>query len=140
MLLSDATPILLLYISLLRDKFYPYVGFTPTPSTHPLYGDEIRALRKLQRDYPRCPFVFQSNRKGPMSPDTISGIVVSAGRLADLPFPIHAHMLRHGTGYFLANKGVHTRTIQSYLGHNNIQHTVRYTQLAPTKFQGLWEF
>jgi len=110
-----------------------------TPSTHPLYGDEIRALRKLQRDYPRCPFVFQSSRKGPMSPDTISGIVVSAGRLADLPFPIHAHMLRHGTGYYLANKGVDTRTIQSYLGHNNIQHTVRYTQLAPTKFQGLWE-
>lgn len=88
-----------------------------TPSTQPLYGDEIRALRKLQRDYPKCPFVFQSNRNGPMCPDTIAGVVVSAGRLADLPFPVHAHMLRHGTGYYLANRGVDTRTIQSYLGH-----------------------
>lgn len=110
-----------------------------TPSTQPLYGDEIRALRKLQRDYPKCPFIFQSNRKGAMCPDTIAGVVVSAGRLADLPFPVHAHMLRHGTGYYLANRGVDTRTIQSYLGHKNIQHTVRYTELAPTKFQGLWD-
>lgn len=110
-----------------------------TPSTQPLYGDEIRALRKLQRDYPKCPFVFQSNRNGPMCPDTIAGVVVSAGRLADLPFPVHAHMLRHSTGYYLANRGVDTRTIQSYLGHKNIQHTVRYTELAPMKFQGLWD-
>ena len=110
-----------------------------TPSTQPLYGDEIRALRKLQRDYPKCPFVFQSSRKGPMCPDTIAGVVVLAGILADLPFPVHAHMLRHGTGYYLANRGVDTRTIQSYLGHKNIQHTVRYTELAPTKFQGLWD-
>ena len=110
-----------------------------TPSTQPLYGDEIRALRKLQRDYPKCPFVFQSSRKGPMCPDTIAGVVVSVGILADLPFPVHAHMLRHGTGYYLANRGVDTRTIQSYLGHKNIQHTVRYTELAPTKFQGLWD-
>ena len=110
-----------------------------TPSTQPLYGDEIRALRKLQRDYPKCPFVFQSSRKSPMCPDTIAGVVVLAGILADLPFPVHAHMLRHGTGYYLANRGVDTRTIQSYLGHKNIQHTVCYTELAPTKFQGLWD-
>jgi site-specific recombinase XerD len=74
-----------------------------------------------------------------MCPDTIAGVVVSAGILADLPFPVHAHMLRHGTGYYLANRGVDTRTIQSYLGHKNIQHTVRYTELAPMKFQGLWD-
>ncbi|WP_445632755.1 hypothetical protein NSTC745_04313 [Nostoc sp. DSM 114161] len=53
--------------------------------------------------------------------------------------PIHAHMLRHGTGYYLPNRGIDTRTIQSYLGHKNIQHTVRYTELASTKFQGLWD-
>jgi len=69
----------------------------------------------------------------------VKGFVVSAGILADLPFPVHAHMLRHGTGYYLANRGADTRTIQSYLGHKNIQHTVRYNELAPTKFQGLWD-
>jgi integrase len=110
-----------------------------TPSTQPLYGDELRSLRRLQRDYPSSPYVFQSSRKGPMATDTVSGVIELAGELAGLPFPVHAHMLRHGTGYYLANKGIDTRTIQSYLGHNNIQHTVRYTELAPGRFRGLWD-
>jgi site-specific recombinase XerD len=110
-----------------------------TPSTHPLYSEEIRSLRKLQRDYPASPYVFQSSRRGPLAEDTIRGIVEQAGEKACLPFPVHAHMLRHGTGYYLANRGIDTRTIQSYLGHKNIQHTVRYTELASTKFQGLWD-
>ena len=109
-----------------------------TPSVQPLYGDEMRSLRKLQRDYPASPYVFQSSRHRPLAQDTVGGIVERAGTLAGLPFPVHAHMLRHGTGYYLANRGTDTRTIQSYLGHNNnIQHTVRYTELASTKFQGL---
>jgi type 1 fimbriae regulatory protein FimB/type 1 fimbriae regulatory protein FimE len=53
-------------------------------------------------------------------------------------FPIHAHMIRHACGYYLANRGTDTRTIQDYLGHRNIQNTERYTQLAPGKFKGLW--
>ncbi|MEH1781783.1 MAG: tyrosine-type recombinase/integrase [Nostoc sp.] len=105
---------------------------------YPLSGLEIRSLRQLQRDYPASPYIFQSSRLGPLAHDTIAGIVERAGELAGLPFPIHAHMLRHGTGYYLANRGIDTRTIQSYLGHKNIQHTVRYTELASTKFQGLW--
>ena len=77
-----------------------------TPSTQPIYGDEIRALRKLQRDYPISPYVFQSSRRGPLAKDTIGGIIERAGELAELPFPVHAHMLRHGTGYYLANRGI----------------------------------
>jgi site-specific recombinase XerD len=110
-----------------------------TPSTQPLGGDEMRSLRKLQREYPASPFVFQSSRKGPLANDTIAGIVEKAGELAALPFPTHPHMLRHGTGFYLANKGIDTRTIQAYLGHCNIQHTVRYTELAPGRFRGLWD-
>ena len=110
-----------------------------TPSTQPIGGDEMRALRKLQREYSASPFVFQSNRKGPLAKDTISGIIEKAGELAELPFPTLPHMLRHGTGYYLTSKGVDTRTIQAYLGHRNIQHTVRYTELAPGRFRGLWD-
>lgn len=110
-----------------------------SPSTHPLGGDEMRSLRRLQREYPVSPFVFQSSRKGPLANDTIAGIVEKAGKLAELPFPTHPHMLRHGTGFYLANKGIDTRTIQAYLGHKNIQHTVRYTELAPGRFKGLWD-
>ena len=58
---------------------------------------------------------------------------------AQLPFPVHPHMLRHACGFYLANKGIDTRAIQQYLGHRHIQHTVRYTELAPQRFRDFWE-
>ena len=105
---------------------------------HPLQGDEMRALKKLKRDYSPSPFVFTGNRRTPMSERTISHIVHQAGELAGFDFTVHAHLLRHACGYSLANKGVDTRTIQDYLGHANIQNTVRYTQLSAARFEGLW--
>lgn len=105
---------------------------------HPLQGDEIRALKKLQRDYEPSPFVFTGNRHTPLSERTISHIVHQAGLFAGFDFTVHAHLLRHACGYYLANKGVDTRTIQDYLGHANIQNTVRYTQLSAARFEGLW--
>jgi hypothetical protein len=51
---------------------------------------------------------------------------------------LRPHMLRHVCGYKLANQGVDTRTLQDYLGHRNIQHTVRYTKLSESKFKNLW--
>ena len=45
---------------------------------------------------------------------------------------------RHACGFALANKGHDTRALQAYLGHKNIQHTVRYTELAPTRFKDFW--
>jgi integrase len=110
-----------------------------TPATHPLQGDTLRSLRELQRKHPDSAFVFTSSRRSPLAPDSIRGIVERAGQLAEIPFPVHAHMLRHGCGYYLALQKTDTRTIQAYLGHNNIQHTVRYTQLSPEPFKGLWK-
>lgn len=106
---------------------------------HPLQGDEMRALRKLKRDYEPSHFVFTVNRHTPLSERTISHIVHQAGLLAGFDFSVHAHLLRHACGYYLANKGVDTRTIQDYLGHANIQNTVRYTQLSSARFEGLWD-
>jgi site-specific recombinase XerD len=61
------------------------------------------------------------------------------GARAGLPFPVHTQMLRHGCGYALANTGHDTRAIQAWLGHANIQHTVRYTELAPQRFASFWK-
>lgn len=110
-----------------------------TPSTHPLGGTEIRALRKLKRDYPATQYVFVTERKGPMSDSAVRKLVARAGRGAGFDFPAHPHMLRHACGFKLANDGQDTRAIQHYLGHKNIQHTVRYTELAPGRFRGFWE-
>jgi type 1 fimbriae regulatory protein FimB/type 1 fimbriae regulatory protein FimE len=108
------------------------------PSTHYLEGDEIRALRRLRREYPDGPFVFVTERGGPLTRSTVNKLITRAGEKACLGFPAHPHMLRHACGYYLANKGIDTRTIQDYLGHKSIQHTVRYTELSPKKFRGLW--
>jgi type 1 fimbriae regulatory protein FimB/type 1 fimbriae regulatory protein FimE len=61
-----------------------------------------------------------------------------AGEQAKLPFPVHPPMLRHARGYKHANEGHDTRTLQHYLGHENIQHTVRYTELVPDRFKNFW--
>lgn len=109
-----------------------------TASVHPLRGPELRALRRLQRDYPMMPYVFSSERKAPLTPDAIRKIFGRAGVEAKLPFTIHPHMLRHACGYKLAQAGQDTRAIQHYLGHKNIQHTVRYTQLSAERFKSFW--
>lgn len=105
--------------------------------THPLLGDELRVLRGLKR-VARSPFVFVSERGPPFTVAGLQKMIGRAGAGAKMPFKIHPHMLRHATGYALANKGTDTRTLQSYLGHRSIQSTVRYTDLAPERFKNLW--
>jgi len=109
-----------------------------TPSVHPLRGPELRALRRLFREYPDSPYVFSTERKGPMTASTVRKVVARAGADAGIGFPVHPHMLRHACGYYLASKGHDTRAIQAYMGHRNIQHTVRYTEMSPTRFNGFW--
>ncbi len=110
-----------------------------TPSAHPVLGDEQRAQRRLQRDQePKSPFVFTSERGSPFSTAGFARMVERAGVEAKLGFKAHPHMLRHACGYALANKGHDTRALQAYLGHRNIQHTVRYTELSPTRFKDFW--
>jgi integrase len=106
------------------------------PSTHPIPGDELRALRRLQREQdPKSAFVFTSERGAPFSTGGFARMVERAGAGAKLGFKAHPHILRHACGYALANKGHDTRALQAYLGHRNIQHTVRYTELSPTRFK-----
>jgi site-specific recombinase XerD len=110
-----------------------------TPSTHPILGDELRALRRLKREQePESAFVFTSERGAPFSPAGFARMIERAGNEAKLGFKAHPHMLRHACGYKLANDGHDTRALQAYLGHKNIQHTVRYTELAPTRFKDFW--
>ncbi len=112
-------------------------------STHqPIEGDELRAIRAWLRERENYPnagsnYLFLSER-GPMTRQSINYLVEQIGIRAKLNFKINPHMLRHSTGYYLANKGCDTRLIQDYLGHRNITHTVRYTRTAAHRFEGLW--
>ena len=79
-----------------------------------------------------------TERGGPFTTTGFAFLVSRAGAKAGLTFKAHPHMLRHAAGYKLANDGHDTRTLQAYLGHRNIQHTVRYTELAANRFDKLW--
>ena len=113
-----------------------------TASTHPIRGPELRALRAWRREQggtSGAPYVFTSLRGGPMTRRTVHHVVAEAAKAASIEFPVHPHMLRHATGFYLANAGQDTRAIQLYLGHKNIQHTVRYTELAAGRFKDCWK-
>jgi integrase len=151
----DATMILVAYrhglrVSELVDLRWDQVDFRTatlhvrrakqgTPSTHPIIGDELRALRQLQREQePKSAFVFTSERGAPFTSAGFARMLERAGTEAKFDFKPHPHMLRHACGYALANRGHDTRALQAYLGHKNIQHTVRYTELSPTRFKNFW--
>ncbi len=110
------------------------------PSTHPLRGPELRALRRLRREYPDTPYLFVSERKGPLTRSAVRKIVSRAGDKAGMQdLHVHPHMLRHACGYKLANDGQDTRAIQAYMGHRSISSTVRYTELSAGRFKDFWQ-
>jgi integrase len=109
-----------------------------TPSTHPLRGDELRALRRLQRESETSPFVFVSERGSPFTTAGFARMIERAAGAAGLDLKAHPHMLRHACGYALANKGHDTRAIQAWLGHRSITSTAVYTALAPNRFKDFW--
>jgi len=151
----DATMILLAYRHGLRsselcDLRWDQIDFTGavihirrvkrgTPATHPLTGAELRALRRLQRESVASPFIFVSERGTPFTTAGFARMLQRAAEKAELQIKVHPHMLRHACGFKLANDGTDTRSLQAYLGHKNIQHTVRYTELSPTRFKDFWK-
>ena len=107
-------------------------------TTHPLRGDELRVIKawlaERARMKPETDAFFISERRGPLSRKTAWLAIRTYGERAGLPVEAHPHMLRHACGFALADQGADTRLIQDYLGHRNIQHTVRYT----ARFARLW--
>ena len=92
----------------------------------------------LEREQGPSSHVFMTERGGPMTPKAFHALFGRIGMRAKMPFAVHPHMLRHGCGYALANAGHDTRALQAWLAHKNIQHTVRYTELAPHRFKDFW--
>jgi len=109
------------------------------PSTHPVRGPELRALGRLKRDFPKSPYVFISQRGGPMTSNNAREIVFRAGKAAGFSFRVHPHQLRHACGFKLANEGVDTRALGHYLGHRNLNNTAIYAELVPDRFKNFWQ-
>jgi type 1 fimbriae regulatory protein FimB len=111
-------------------------------TTHPLRGDELRAigvwLKERAKMKPTGNAFFVSEQRKPLHRSTVNLALRKYSATALLPLLAHPHMLRHACGFAVADQGADTRLIQDYLGHRNIQHTVRYTATNPTRFEKLW--
>ena len=110
------------------------------PGAHPLSGIEVRALRRLKREQdPPSPFVFTTERRGPMTVSGFNKMLAAAAETAGLgALRVHAHMLRHSAGFALAERGHDLRLIQGYLGHRSVTSTTRYVALSSRRFEGVW--
>lgn len=107
-------------------------------SVRPIQGDELRALRELRREQePPSAFVFTSERGGPMTRSNVSKMIEATGERAGLPYA-HPHMLRHTCGHLLADADHDTRRLQLWLGHSDIKHTARYSELSAKPFKDFW--
>ena len=107
-------------------------------SVHPIQGDELRALRELKREQePQSVFVFTSERGGPMTRSNVAKMITKAGTEAGIAHP-HPHALRHTCGHLLADAGHDTRRLQLWLGHADIKHTARYSELSSKPFADFW--
>jgi type 1 fimbriae regulatory protein FimB/type 1 fimbriae regulatory protein FimE len=113
-----------------------------TDSTHYLERDEVNGLKLLARQQQvkgkAQAYVFVNERGEPFGRMGIARMIERAGEAAKLPFPIHVHMIRHSTGYALANRGMDTRRLQHFLGHASITNTVIYTKMSPEPFKDIW--
>jgi type 1 fimbriae regulatory protein FimB len=105
-------------------------------STHTVARDDLGALRKM-RKATNGPWVFETERGGPLSVDAMQYIVRGAGEAAGTGDAIHPHMLRHGAGYALINDGVDVRLVQEFLGHASITSTAIYTAISPKRLAGV---
>src|SRR5438132_4339985 len=110
-------------------------------TTHPLRGDERAVsawLKERARMKPPCKAFFVSEQRKQLHRSTVNLLMQTYSKAASLPLLAHPHMLRHACGFALADQGADTRLIQDYLGHRNIQHTVKYTATNPARFEKLW--
>jgi type 1 fimbriae regulatory protein FimE len=105
---------------------------------HPLFDDDVIALRKLQPE-PKG-WVFKSESKvdpGPVSESGFQKIVRRAGELASIMYPVHPHMLRHSCGFWLRARGYDIQDIRDWLGHVSITSTEIYAKAGPDRFRDI---
>ena len=104
----------------------------------PITGDELRAIKRyLATRSDLLPWLFVSERNQALTRQSVNYLIAAAAKRAGLP-PVHPHMLRHSCGFALANRGYDLRLIQDYLGHRDPRHTVHYTRVAGSRFEGIW--
>jgi len=106
------------------------------PSVQPLYPSGVRALKALGAA--KGGHVFLDHYGKPMHRNAVAMLLRRRGPQAGIGH-VHPHQLRHACGYKLTNDGVDLRVVGDHLGHQSLQSTLRYTQVAPARHAGLFK-
>jgi integrase/recombinase XerD len=93
-----------------------------------LYLNEARPLLK-----PGNEFLFLGLRGEPLTRQAFWGTLKKIAVQAEIPQALHPHMLRHTFATDLLKSGMNLRSLQSLLGHADLQTTEIYTHVAPEK-------
>ena len=109
-------------------------------TTHPIRPEVMRNLKRYikSRGSSFSP-LFTTEQGNQFTRQQINYILNRSAELSPLPFPVNPHMLRHGCGFAMANRGLDTRLIQDYLGHKDIKNTAIYTRTSAKRFAEIWD-
>ena len=136
---SEAVGLYLRDLNLARARLWVRRLKNGLSTEHPIADDELRLLRRYLRVRDSSlPWLFINGQQGQLSRHSVIYVLQQAAEQGGIARRITPHMLRHGCGYYLANRGHDLRVIQDYLGHRDPRHTARYTRTAAHRFQNLW--
>jgi site-specific recombinase XerD len=81
--------------------------------------------------------LFESNRGGKLTKDTIQKIFKNSAKKAKIKKRVYPHLLRHSFATHLLESGTDLRIIQKLLGHSDIKTTQIYTQISQASIKNI---
>jgi integrase/recombinase XerD len=91
-------------------------------------------LRQYYKEYRPSVWLFEGQKGGQYSAESIMNIVKQAGRRAGIKKNVYPHILRHSFATHHLEQGTDLRYIQEWLGHSSSKTTERYTHVSQADF------
>ena len=91
-------------------------------------------LREYYKEYKPKEWLFEGQKGGQYSAESIVNVVKKAGKRAGITKNIYPHILRHSFATHHLEQGTDLRYIQEWLGHSSSKTTERYTHVSQTDF------
>jgi site-specific recombinase XerD len=103
----------------------------------PLSNILLELLREYYKSYKPKQYLFEGEGGGPYCPRSAQKVLHEAKKKAGIWKKGSIHSLRHSYATHLLEGGTDIRYIQSFLGHNNLKTTMRYTHVSRIKLENI---
>ena len=95
----------------------------------------LKLLRNYYKEYKPKVWLFEGQKGGQYTAESITSLLKAAAFKAGLTKRVHPHMLRHSFATHQLEQGIDIRFIQSWLGHESVKTTQRYTHVSEHNFK-----